>query len=65
MTKMKKSNNALRDRREIEERVDQRIKQYERLKKEIKDPKRKEELIEQNQEILDRILGNIEHKKRG
>lgn len=65
MIKMKKSNNALRDRREIEERVDQRSKQYERFKKEIKEPKRKQELIEQNQEILDRILGNIEHKKRG
>lgn len=64
MIKMKKSNNALRDRREIEERVEQSTKQYERLKKEIKDPKKKEELIGQNKELLDRILGHIEHKKR-
>lgn len=64
MVKMKKSNNALRDRREIEERVEQRTKQYESFKKEIKAPEKKEELIKQNKEYLDRILGHIEQKKR-
>ena len=64
MVKMKKSNNALRDRREIEERVEQRTKQYEQLKMKIKDPVIKEELINQNKEHLDRILGHIEQKKR-
>lgn len=64
MIKMKKSNNALRDRREMEERVEQRTKQYEQLKIKIKDPVIKEELIRQNKEYLDRILGNIEQKKR-
>ena len=64
MVKMKKSNNALRDRREIEERVEQRTKQYEQLKMKIKDPVIKEELISQNQEYLNRILGHIKQKKR-
>lgn len=64
MVKMKKSNNALRDRREIEERVEQRTKQYEQLKMQIKDPIMKEKLISQNKEYLDRILGHIEQKKR-
>lgn len=64
MIKMKKSNNALRDRREIEERAEQRTKQYEQLKIKIKDPVIKEELINQNKEHLDRILGHIEQKKR-
>ena len=64
MVKMKKSNNALRDRREIEERVEQRTKQYEQLKMKIKDSIIKEELISKNKEHLDRILGHIEQKKR-
>lgn len=64
MIKMKKSNNALRDRREIEKRAEQRTKQYEQLKIKIKDLVIKEELINQNKEYLDRILGHIEQKKR-
>lgn len=65
MARMKKSNNDLRDRREIEERVDQRNKQYEQLKKLIKDPVEKERLIQEHNEILERMLGHIKHNKRG
>lgn len=64
IVRMKKSDNDRLDRKEIINRASQSNDQYERLKKEIKEPKRKEELIEQNQKILDRILGHIEHNKR-
>lgn len=62
--KMKKSDWDARDRKEIIDRSKDRKNQYERLKKEIKDSVIKEELISQNKEYLDRILGHIEQKKR-
>lgn len=64
MARMKKSNNDSLDRKEIIERASQRNKQYEQLKKEIKDPVKKEELVKEHQKILDRLLGHIEQKKR-
>lgn len=64
MVRMKKSDNDRLDREEIRNRASQTNKQYESLKKEIKDPVKKEELIKQNKEHLDRILGHIEQKKR-
>lgn len=64
MVRMKKSDNDRLDREEIINRTSQRNKQYERLKKEVKDPMKKEELIQEHKKTLDRLLGNIKHNKR-
>lgn len=64
MVRMKKSDNDRLDRGELINRASLINKQYESLKKEIKDLVIKEELIKQNKEYLDRILGHIEQKKR-
>lgn len=64
MAKMKKSTWDARDRKETIDRATQRNKQYKRLKKEIKDPIKKEELIQEHKKTLDRLLGHLEHNKR-
>ena len=65
MVRMKKSDNDRLDREEIKDRASQRNKQYESLKKLIKDPDKKEELVNEHNKILLNILSGIEHKKRG
>lgn len=64
MAKMKKSTWDARDRKEIIDRASQRSKQYERLKKDIKNPIRKEELIQEHKKILDSLLGHLQQNKR-
>ena len=65
MVRMKKSDNDRLDREEIKDRASQRNKQYESLKKLIKDSDKKEELVNEHNKILLNILSSIEHKKRG
>lgn len=65
MGKMKKSTWDARDRKEIIDRASSRNKQYEQLKVLIKDPIEKERLIQEHNEILERMLGHIKYNKRG
>ena len=64
MAKMKKSTWDARDRKEIMDRATQRNKQFEQLKKDMNDSMKKAHLVQEHKEVLDRILGHIEHKKR-
>lgn len=65
MARMKKSDNDRLDREEIKDRASQSNKQYESLKKLIRDPDKKEELVNEHNKILLNILSSIDHKKRG
>lgn len=62
LVRMKKSDNSQLDREEAIIRNKQTTNEFERLKEEIKNPERKQELIEQNIEIYERVLERINQK---
>lgn len=64
MVRMKKSNNDALDRKEIIDRASQRKNQFEQLKSWIKDPQKKEELVQEHAEFLNKILGHLQYNKR-
>ena len=64
MARMKKSDNDCNDRREVINRANQTKKEYEELKEIIKDPIKKEELILEHKEYIEKIIGNINKNKR-
>ena len=66
LVKMKKSNNDLKDRLEIENRKLNTESDYQRVKNLLKDPKSREELININEQIKSEIEKNIkEHGREG
>ena len=64
LVRMKKSNNNSIDRKDIINRASQRNKQYEQLKKDMNDSVKKSALIQEHQEILDKLFGHIQKNKR-
>ena len=65
LAKMKKSNNDLKDRLEIENRKLNTESDYQRVKKLLQDPKSREELINSNEEIKKEIEKYIKENGRG
>ena len=65
LVKMKKSNNDLKDRLEIENRKLNTESDYQRVKKLLKEPKSREELININEQIKSEIEKNIKEHGRG
>ena len=65
LVKMKKSNNDLKDRLEIENRKLNTESDYQRVKKLLQDPKSREELINSNEEIKKEIEKYIKENGRG
>lgn len=65
LAKMKKSNNDLKDRLEIENRKLSTESDYQRVKNLLKDPKSREELININEQIKSEIEKNIKEHERG
>lgn len=65
LVKMKKSNNDLKDRLEIENRKLNTESDYQRVKNLLKDPKSREELININEQIKSEIEKNIKEHSRG
>lgn len=65
LAKMKKSNNDLKDRLEIENRKLNTESDYQRVKKLLQDPKSREELINSNEEIKKEIENYIKENGRG
>lgn len=65
LVKMKKSNNDLKDRLEIENRKLNTESDYQRVKNLLKDPKSREELININEQIKSEIEKNIKEHGRG
>ena len=65
LAKMKKSNNDLKDRLEIENRKLNTESDYQRVKNLLKDPKSREELINSNEEIKKEIEKYIKENGRG
>lgn len=65
LVKMKKSNNDLKDRLEIENRKLNTESDYQRVKNLLKDPKSREELININERIKSEIEKNIKEHGRG
>ena len=65
LAKMKKSNNDLKDRLEIENRKLNTESDYQRVKKLLQDPKVREELVSSNKEIKKEIEKYIRENSRG
>lgn len=65
LAKMKKSNNDLKDRLEIENRKLNTESDYQRVKNLLKDPKSREELIIANEQIKNEIEKYIKERGRG
>lgn len=65
MVRMKKSDNDALDRNEIINRVTQRNQQFEKLKKQIKEPQIKSELIAENEKIIINLYDYLNKNKRG
>ena len=65
MVRMKKSDNDALDRKEVINRATKINNQYEGLKKQIKDPIKKQELIVKNEQIITELYDYLNQKKRG
>lgn len=65
MVRMKKSDYDALDRKEVTIRNNQVNKQYEQLKKLVKDPQMKQKLISENQEILSNLCDYLVQNRRG
>lgn len=65
LAKMKKSNNDLKDRMDIENRKLNTESDYQRVKKLLQDPKSREELISSNEQIKNEVVKYIKENGRG
>ena len=65
MTKMKKGDNEKKDREEVIIRNKQTELEFRKLRKEIKDPIRKKEIIEENQQTYNYLFEYLKEKGRG
>ena len=65
MVRMKKANNDALDRKDVINRATKINNQYEGLKKQIKDPVKKQELIIKHEQIISELYDHLNQKKRG